>query len=106
MTLDLAADLREIMDDESLTFRAVLTWEGQTVNGERSAPREMVVVEEGSEYVATVFDFMAVRADFTSAILPAQRETVLIDGVKVFVHEVQTDQAGGVGVMLTLRREA
>jgi hypothetical protein len=104
--MDLASDLREIMDDQSLLFRASLTWDGQTIHGERSPPREMVMVEEGSEYVATVFDFMAVRADFTGSILPAQRETVQVGGVKHFVHEVQTDQAGGVGAMLTLRREA
>ena len=103
--MDLAGDLREIMDDQSLIFRASLVWDGQTIHGERSPPREAIVIEDGGEYTTTVFDFLAIRAEFTGGVLPAQRETVTVGGLMYYVHEVQNDQAD-VGVILTLRREA
>lgn len=102
---DVDADLREILGDQSNAFRVALAWDSQTVYVNQSPPRETLVVEDGAEYTARVVDALVVLADLTGGTLPAKRKTVLLAGVKHFVHETQTDEAG-ISAIITLRRES
>lgn len=98
-----AADFAAVRDDQANAFRATMTWGTQTIYGTMSAPRKTLAVEEEGGYEETVFDFGAVKADFTDGTLPGQQVTVGVNGVNYFVQETQTDEAG-VGVVLTLKR--
>lgn len=105
-SVDATADLREALGDQADAFAVTLTWGAQSIVGNVSPPRETLTVEDGAEYTVRVVDFMAVRADFTGGVLPAKRATVGLSGVNHFVHEVQVDEADGLAVVLSLRREA
>lgn len=103
---DMAADLREVLADEGNTFRVALVWGSQTVYGNLSPIDSAFRVEDEGEYTDSDMQFCAVRADFSGGTLPGENTTVTVGGVKYFVTGSQTDEAGGVGAIINLRRVA
>jgi hypothetical protein len=81
---------------------AVLSFNSQTIIGTHGPDMDTHVVELEGEYFTKEFEFVAKYSDFSGGTLPGQRETVEIDGEKVFVQDVNEN---GVHVVLTLRRD-
>jgi hypothetical protein len=101
----MAADLREVLDDQSNTFRSTLVWGAQTVYGNVTPVTNVIRVEDAGEYQDFDVQFTAVLADFTNSTPPSGNVTVQVDGVKYFATGYGKDEAG-VGVVLNLRRVA